>query len=347
MEYLTFDDVGLIPCFTDIGSRSHVSIETKVHNTIYSYPFVPANMDTVVSREMCEVLKNNNCMIIYHRFATLEERIAITRDYPTAYMSCGVTEQEKDVIYTLVKQGCKNFCIDVAHGHSKLVSETIIFIRSRCKEASIIAGNVCTADGYKYLAYSGANIIKVGVGPGSVCTTRMKTGFGVPQFSAIQECVKAKNELSIPTWLIADGGIKHPRDACIGLALGADMVMMGKLFAQTRESAGEKVVKVGNEYIPIQSTRDLHASVYTHYRGQASRHFMDDFYGSKKKNIVAEGEDFYTECKGSTHDVLQEYGGSLRSALTYGGAKTLEVFRKNARFFRSTSSYMLESGVRK
>lgn len=348
MEYLTFDDVGLVPAFSDITSRSNVTINTNLDNNTYDYPFVPSNMDTVISHEMCLKLSENNCMIIYHRFCTLEERLEVMDKFPNSYMSCGVTDEEKTVVIRLIDNGCKNFCIDVAHGHTKLVSDMIMFIRSRCKHASIIAGNVCTAEGYRYLARSGANIIKVGVGPGSACTTRMKTGFGVPQFTAIQDCLKAKNELTFQTWMIADGGIKHPRDACLALAAGADMVMMGKIFAKTQESAGEKYVKVGdNKYTRYTPSEHKNEKVYTHYRGQASRHFMDSYYGDKKKHITPEGEDFYIECKETTKHVLDEYGGSLRTSLTYAGAKNLEEFKKNAKFFRASTNYMLESNTRK
>lgn len=347
MDYLTFDDIGLIPSFSDITSRSNVNISTTIHDKKYAFPFVPSNMDTVISPEMCLQLSAHHCMMIYHRFCNLAERLDVVDRFPDVYMSCGVTDEEKTNVITLIEYGCKNFCIDVAHGHTQLVSDMIMFIRSRCKDASIIAGNVCTAEGYRYLAQSGANIIKVGVGPGSACTTRMKTGFGVPQFTAVQECAKAKKELNIETWMIADGGIKHPRDACIALAAGADMVMMGKIFAKTRESAGEKMIKRGDKYIKVDPTEYKEEKIYTHYRGQASRQFMDSYYGDKKKHITPEGEDFYIECVETTKHVLDEYGGSLRTAFTYAGAKDLCQFQKNAKFFRASTNYMIESNTRK
>jgi IMP dehydrogenase len=178
----------------------------------------------------------------------------------------------------------------------------------------------------------------------------MKTGFGVHQFTAIQECNKAKMDLKregIITWLIGDGGIQHPRDACIGLAAGADMIMMGSLFAKTVESAGRKFVKIDGEYKEIEITEktDLTMDIYSHYRGQASLNFMKSYYGSSKSR-TAEGVDFYVKTIGRTSDIIEEYGGSLRSSMTYAGAENMADFRDKVVFFRSTVSYMGESNHR-
>jgi IMP dehydrogenase/GMP reductase len=165
-KYLTFDDVGMIPKFNKIISRTQTNIATRIHNTTYNYPFVPANMDTVISKSMVDKISKLNGMVIYHRFCSIEEKIQMCKDYPNIYMSVGISQDERNTIDLLLKSNIKNYCIDVAHGHSEQVGDIIKYIRSNCKDASIIAGNVCTSDGYKYLVNCGADVIKAGVGGG-------------------------------------------------------------------------------------------------------------------------------------------------------------------------------------
>jgi len=349
-KFLTFDDVGMIPKFNTIASRTHTCIKTNLHHNTYDYPFVPANMDTVISKSMVKKLNELNGMVIYHRFCSINEKLELLSQYPKMYMSVGISEEEKQTIKILLDSNVKNYCIDVAHGHSSQVGDIVKYIRENCSDASIIAGNVCTYEGYVYLVRCGADVIKVGVGGGSACTTRMKTGFGVPQFSAVLECVKAKKDLdqeNIKSWLIADGGIKHPRDCALAIGAGADMVMMGNIFAKTFESAGKKYIKKNNNYEQIEECETIgqYEKIYSHYRGQASHNFMKSYYGDKKIR-VAEGVDFYTECIGPVEAVIDEYSGSLKSSLTYSGAKDIKEFKNNVEFFESSSNYMVESNHR-
>jgi IMP dehydrogenase len=250
-------------------------------------------------------------------------------------MSLGVQESASN-LEVLYEAGCRRFCIDIAHGHSLVVLDTIKKIKDFDKENQVIAGNVCTYDGVMDLAEAGANIIKVGVGPGAACITRMMTGFGVPLFSAIYECYNAKQDLlkgkSINIELIADGGIKHPRDAVIALAAGADAVMMGSIFARTFESAAPK--------------KEVNGKTFGRYRGQASSEFMNEYFGDTKKR-QAEGVAFDVEITKSAVDVFEEYEGGLRSGLTYCGTDNLDDFRKNAEIFESTGNFMIESSYRK
>ena len=249
-------------------------------------------------------------------------------------MSLGVQESSAN-LEALYEAGCRRFCIDIAHGHSQVVLDAIKKIKDFDKMNQVIAGNVCTYNGVMDLAEAGANIIKVGVGPGAACITRMMTGFGVPQFSAIKECSSAKHDLlygkSIKIELIADGGIKHPRDAVLALAAGADAVMMGSIFARTFESAAPK--------------REVEGKTIGRYRGQASSEFMNEYFGDTKKR-QAEGVAFDVEITKSAVDIFEEYEGGLRSALTYCGTDNLDNFRKNAEIFESTPSFMVESNYR-
>ena len=334
-RFLTFDDVGLVPKFNKILSRLHTDLKTQLGRDSFKSPFIPANMDSVIGPKLAQICKERGAPIIFHRFAPIEEQVKWTKEFPEAYMSLGVQESSAN-LEALYEAGCRRFCIDIAHGHSQVVLDAIKKIKDFDKMNQVIAGNVCTYNGVMDLAEAGANIIKVGVGPGAACITRMMTGFGVPQFSAIKECSSAKHDLlygkSIKIELIADGGIKHPRDAVLALAAGADAVMMGSIFARTFESAAPK--------------REVEGKTIGRYRGQASSEFMNEYFGDTKKR-QAEGVAFDVEITKSTVDVFEEYEGGLRSGLTYCGTDDLDNFRKNAEIFESTGNFMIESSYRK
>lgn len=335
-SFLTFDDVGLIPKFNRFTSRLNTNVTTKLCSDEYMSPFIPSNMDSVISSRLAETCRKRNAPIIFHRFTSIDQKLSWIKEFPEAYMSIGVHESFDD-IHAFYEAGCRRFCIDIAHGHSQAVIDMIVKVKELNSKNQIIAGNVCTYQGVISLAEAGADIIKVGVGPGSACITRMMTGFGVPQFSAIQECYRAKmnlqlnKKLSKSIYLIADGGIKHPRDAVLALAVGADAVMMGSIFARTFESASLK--------------KEIDGKIYGRYRGQASSEFMNEYFGDTKKR-QAEGVAFDIEVTKSANDVFDEYEGGLRSALTYCGTNNLTDFRINAELFESTSNYIIESNYR-
>lgn len=333
-RFLTFDDVGLVPKFNTIASRLNTNLQTKLGKDVYKTPFIPANMDSVIGSRLANICSDRGAPIIFHRFAPIEDQLKWVVAYPEAYMSLGVQESLEN-LKTLYDAGCRRFCIDIAHGHSQVVVDTIKKIKELDKDNQVIAGNVCTSEGVCDLALAGADIIKVGVGPGAACITRMMTGFGVPQFSAITNCYEGKlaaREYGCNVSLIADGGIKHPRDAVLALAAGADAVMMGSIFARTFESAAPK--------------HEVDGKTFGRYRGQASSEFMNEYFGDSKKR-QAEGVAFDVEISKSAVDVFEEYEGGLRSALTYCGVDNLPNFRKRAEFFESTSNFMVESNYRK
>jgi len=327
-RFLTFDDVGLIPKFNNIASRLDTNLTITLHKDKFKSPFIPANMDSVIGTDLAKICRTRGAPIIFHRFAPIQQQIEWIKEFPDAYLSIGVKTNNIDTLYYA---GCRRFCIDIAHGHSQSVLDAIKKIKDLA-DTQVIAGNVCTYAGVIDLANAGADIIKVGVGPGAVCITRMMTGMGIPQFSAIKECYKAKYDLwdqDKDVYLIADGGIKNPRDAVLALAAGADAVMMGSIFARTFESAAPKQ-KNG-------------VKTYGRYRGQASSEFMDEFNIKRQ----AEGVAFDVEITKSANDVFDEYEGGLRSALTYCGTDNIEDFKRNAEFFESTDHFMMESNYRK
>jgi IMP dehydrogenase len=336
-RFLTFDDVGLIPKFNSIRSRLHVNLQTKVTTKINSnIPFIPANMDTVMGSELAAVLKSYGGIGIFHRFSPIEKRLEWLTDFPDFFHSCGIADWDDTLI--LIKAGCKRYCIDIAHGHSIMVGEMIQKIKSNCPEAQIIAGNVCTVEGFDYLCTMGADAIKVGVGGGAACSTRMVTGVGIPQFSAVYEISRYRDLLNnkkgkyIP--IIADGGIRDSRDICLALAAGADTVMMGSIFCKTFESACPKF-------------KDEDGNTFGKYRGQASANFQNDYFGKVKEGTVPEGIDFTVKITKSSKEVIDEFSGALRSSMTYLGASNMEEYHLNADFFESTPNYLPESKPRK
>jgi len=311
-RFLTFDDVGLIPKFNKITSRLQTNLKTTLFDDTFKSPFIPGNIDSVICPELAVICRNRGAPIIFHRFAPIKQQIEWIQEFPDAYLSIGVKTNNIDTLYYA---GCRRFCIDIAHGHSQIVMDAIKKIK-HLKNTQVIAGNVYTYQAVIDLVNAGADIVKVGIG--AAYTTRMMTGMEIPQFSAINECYRAKYNLwdqYIDVYLIADGGIRSPRDAVLALAAGADAVMMGSVFAKTFESAAPKQ-KNG-------------LKTYGRYRDQY------------------EGVSFDVEITKSANDVFDEYEGELRSTLTYCGTDTIEDFKKNVDFFESTENYMAESNYRK
>ena len=353
----TFDDIALVPQYNNIQSRLHVALDTKLTKKInVSNPLIPANMDTVISFELAEKVIEQGGIPIFHRFCSIEEQVKFCNKFKdNCFVSCGINEDEFNKLQDLFDAGALGVCIDIAHGHSKVIVELIKKIKEKYPTKEVIAGNICSEQAYIDLVNAGVDAVKVGVGPGAACTTRIVTGFGVPQFSAIYNISQAKNKLSkehqVP--LIADGGIRNSRDVALALAAGANSVMIGNLFSKTLESASKKYYKNSNsDFISILNLDEIYqkyndsCTIYSHYRGQASKNFQNEYFGKLKKGTVAEGVDFYTECSGPVEDLYNEINGGLRSALTYGGAKNIEEFQKNAEFVEVTTNYMSESNPR-
>jgi len=322
-EALTFDDVALVPKYNNIRSRTIPSLETNLtSNTKTELPIIPANMESVMGTKLAKVIREYKGISIFHRFTTLEQKVDWIRKFPECFMSIGVNDPHLDNIL----DETKNICIDIAHGHDRRV---LILVEKLAKihRANIIVGNVCTSRATQDLINAGASAIKVGIGPGSVCTTRMRTGFGVPQFTAIQDCYRVSKDYGVP--LIADGGIRNSRDIVLALAAGADTVMTGRLFADTIESASFDK-EMGR----------------TSYRGQASKSFQEDYYGELKKGTVPEGESTLFQTSKSAKMVIDDLLGGVLSGLTYGGGKTIIEMRSKAEFVRVTPTYLQESNTR-
>lgn len=326
----TYDDVALVPQFNNIPSRTEPELKTWLtKNVQIEIPLLAANMDTVISEELAEILLQRGSIPIFHRFTSLEKQKAWVKKFAgKTFISCGIGKLEET--QELLDLGALGVCIDVAHGHSDRMFRCIEALKKSHPHVEVIAGNVCTAMAYHDLVNAGADAVKVGVGPGAACTTRMVTGFGIPQFTAVQECARIAEKLRVP--LIADGGIRTSRDVVLALAAGASTVMIGKLFALTEESAAPK--RGGKEGREAK------------FRGQASLDFQTDFYGGLKEKTVAEGVDFWAPCTQSAQELLDQILGGIRSGMTYGGARSIKELQRKAEFVHVTSTYMPESRPR-
>lgn len=329
-QALTYDDVALVPQFNNIPSRTEPLLESWLTKEMkLDIPILAANMDTVIGAELADILIEQGSIPIFHRFTNMDEQIAWVKRYQNkTFISCGI--QKLSETRKLLDLGAAGVCIDVAHGHSDRMFAHIEELKKGHPDKQVIAGNVCTAMAYHDLVNAGADAVKVGVGPGAACSTRIVTGFGVPQFTAVSDCAKIAEKLRVP--LIADGGIRNSRDVVLALAAGASTVMIGKLFAMTTESAAQK--------------RTGAKGVEAKFRGQASADFQTEFYGGLKAKTVAEGVDFWGEITGSALDLLNNILGGIRSGMTYGGARSIKELQRKAEFVQVTNAYVAESRPR-
>lgn len=246
----------------------------------------------------------------------------------------GVTGDSLVRIEKLVAAGVDVIVIDTAHGHSKGVLDQLRAIRAEYPDLDIIAGNVATAEGTRALIEAGASIVKVGIGPGSICTTRVVAGVGVPQITAVYDCATAAAEYGVP--VIADGGIKYSGDIVKAIAAGAHAVMIGSMFAGTTESPGETEIYQGRKYKVYRGM----GSVGAMKAGSKDRYFQSE---SENKKLVPEGIEGRVAYKGALSDTYHQLMGGLRSGMGYCGAGTIEALRKESRFIRITSAGLRES----
>ncbi len=328
----TFDDVALVPQYNNIPSRTEPNLETWLtKDRKIQIPLLASNMDTVIGEELAAILLNRGSIPIFHRFVNFQEQTKwIEKFQGRTFISCGIHSHKIDEVRRLLDLGAVGVCIDVAHGHSERMFRIIEELKKTHPSKDVIAGNVCTPMAYHDLVNAGADAVKVGVGPGAACTTRMVTGFGIPQFTAIYECAQIAEKLRIP--LIADGGIRNSRDVVLALAAGASTVMIGKLFAMTKESAAPKRILEGKS-----------GEFEAKYRGQASEDFQTDFYGALKEKTVAEGIDFWGKVTGTAEELIENLLGGLRSGMTYGGARSIKELQRKAEFVEVSPLYLRES----
>jgi IMP dehydrogenase len=328
---VTFDDVLLVPGYNGVRSRQAVSTEAQIGRHMLRIPILSANMDSITGADMAIEMARLGGLGILHRFLSIEANVAEFRRARAAGpvgVSIGVSGDSMERAAALIDAGADIICVDVAHGHSKMVNQTVRALRDRHGDnICIIAGNVATYAGADYLSAAGADVIKVGIGPGSACTTRIKTGFGVPQLSAILDCRKVDRPL------IADGGIRTPGDAVKALAAGASYVMLGGLLAGTDETPGKKTERVG----PGGETYFVKV-----FRGMASREAQEDFMGAMADWKTAEGVSMEVRARGPVAAVIADMVGGLRSGLTYCGATDIKGLQRKAQFMEISQASLTE-----
>jgi IMP dehydrogenase len=247
----------------------------------------------------------------------------------------GITADSLDRVSALIAAGVDVITLDSAHGHSKGVLDMVKLVKKTFKGLNVIAGNVATAEGAKALAAAGADAVKVGVGPGSICTTRIVTGAGAPQLTAIIEAAQALKKSGVP--VIADGGIRYTGDMVKAIAAGANCVMAGSIFAGTEESPGETIIYEGRKF---KSYRGM-GSVEAMKEGSSDRYFQDVEADIKK--LVPEGIVGRVPYKGELSEVMQQFVGGLRAGMGYCGAKDIKTLQEQSQFVRITSASMAES----
>ncbi len=290
------------------------------------------NMDSVTEAAMANFIGSKGGIGVLHRFVSIEDNVKMFKACEgRVFVSIGCSSEDLERAEALRDAGADLFCIDVAHAHARYVGKTLKKIRDMLgREACLMAGNVATYAGADYLASLSADIVKVGIGGGSVCTTRIKTGFGVPNLTAIKNCARVDRSV------VADGGIRTPGDIVKALAFGADFVMIGSVLAGTRPTPGEVIVRQdsqGNAYkVKI-------------YRGMASSEAQDDFHGGMTEWKTAEGVSLDVAYREDEEQIMADIIGGLRSGLTYGGASTIRELQRKLDFIRITPAGRIESQV--
>lgn len=329
---LDYDDVLLMPKHSTLSSRSEVQLERTFKTPYGSIAFCPvlaANMYNTGSLAMGIELAKYSLGIAYHKFILEQnERIDVRIQVrPASFFSIGMKDKDLSMleVYRDITYYRDNFniCIDVANGHQEYFVDFVKKVRTLYPQAFIMAGNVVTGSMTEQLILAGANIVKVGIGPGSYCTTRLVAGVGRPQFSAIVECADAAHGMN--GYICADGGIKQVGDIAKAFGANADMVMIGGLFMGYQENDGQRGIVPDGEYGGKHTIQSF---------GMSSREAQDQFNGGLADYRAAEGEAKWIELKGSVQERCQEIRGGLASACTYIGASSIKDMGKCAEFVR-------------
>jgi IMP dehydrogenase len=379
---LTFDDVLLIPGFSDF-SRDDINLSTKFTKKIkLKSPFVSAPMDTVTETRLATALAQAGGIGIIHRNLSITEQAEKVHKVKAKKLlvgaAVGVSEGYKDRLDALVKAKVDVVVLDSAHGWTNKFLDALTFVKKHYK-VEVVVGNIATYDAALEFCKRGADGLRVGMGPGAICTTRIVSGMGVPQITAIQETVRAARRYGVP--VVADGGIKYSGDMVKALAAGASSCMMGSLFASCAESPG-KTVALTKSLVParfksifgkqskaltklLRSGKEIEVTnnslerveetyYFKEYRGMGSVGAMqhgarikseDEYHGKSYKDrvLVAEGVEGLVPVKGTVKDFIDQYEGGIKSGMFYIGTKTISQLQKKAKFMKITQASLSES----
>jgi IMP dehydrogenase len=334
-QALSYDDVLLAPQYSDIESRSEVSLTSSLgRDNNFELPIIASPMDTVVGTEMAIALAQIGALGVIHRYNTILEQKRMV--WTVSEASCGkpiaaaipISGDFMDRAEALVETGVDILCIDVAHGHHIMMKDALGTLRRNLpRDVHIMAGNVATRKGYEDLANWGANSVRVGIGGGSICSTRIQTGHGIPTFQSVLDCSESEYAGDVP--IIADGGIKTSGDVVKALGAGADFVMIGSLFSGTTETPGK-----------ILQTAD--GTKMKEYRGMASREAQLAWRGRASS---LEGIATFVPFKGKVKYVIDDLANGIRSGLSYTGSRSIPEFQLSAQFIHQTSAGQVESST--
>ena len=333
---LCFDDVLIVPQFSDVMSRKKdVSIATSFCNgPTLGIPIISSPMDTVTESSMASAMSFLGGLGIIHRYNSPAEQAQLVADActsakidhsPNVGFAVGVGNDMLNRVERCLNAGANFVCVDIAHGHHALMRHALKVLRNTFgNDVHIMAGNVATLEGFNALSEWGADSIRVGIGGGSICSTRVQTGHGMPTFESVRQCSMSEHD----TTLIADGGIRNSGDINKCLAAGADAVMIGSLLAGADESPGE-TMRVDGNLVKV-------------YRGMASKDAQINWRGHYSS---IEGVSSHVKCAGSVYNIVSELETGIRSGLSYSGCSSLTEFQARAKFTMQTPLGQIESGT--
>jgi IMP dehydrogenase len=329
----SFDDVLLVPKYSNIKSRAEVSLESNLGKNIFSLPVISSPMDTVTESGMAMAMYRAGGLGIVHRYNTIEQQadevyLAYSEGAKSVGAAIGMTGDYLERATSVVDCGANILCIDVAHGHHAMMEECVSSLKGKFGKQGvhIMAGNVATLEAFDALASLGVDSVRVGIGGGSICSTRIVTGHGVPTLQSVMDCARSKNT---ETKIIADGGIKTTGDMVKAIAAGADFVMVGSMLAGTSETPGEIFTKSSGKKYKV-------------YRGMASHAAQTSWRG---KSSTPEGVSTTVPLKGKVDFVLDNISGGVRSGLSYSGCRNIKDFQSSAEFILQTGAGQNESNT--
>ena len=340
-DSLTFDDVTLVPQYSSVLPVDTITSCKLSNNLDLNVPLLSSAMDTITESKMAIAVSKSGGIGVIHRNLSIKKQVSevqkVKKSSCLVGAAIGVNDGDLERAEELSKVNTDLIVIDTAHGHTKKVLNTIKKIKKKLKYSTLCVGNIATGKAAKFLADNGVDIVKVGIGPGSICTTRLVAGIGVPQLSAVMDVKKALKRYK--TKIISDGGIKFSGDLAKAIAAGADAIMIGSLFSGTMESPG-KIIRYKGK-------------LYKNFRGMGSVGAMnagsaDRYYQKKNKDItkyVPEGVEGMVKFKGSVKEIIYNLVGGLKSSMGYMGAKTIEDLQKKGQFLKISKAGFYESMV--
>ncbi|BAE81199.1 inosine-5'-monophosphate dehydrogenase [Chlamydia felis Fe/C-56] len=340
-EALTFDDVLLVPQYSEVLPGEACLSASVSESLDLAIPILSAAMDSVTELSMAIAMAEAGGLGVIHKNMDLDEQVSMVKHIKSQASSLavgcsvGIGQQGLQRADVLVEAGVDAVVVDTAHGHSRLVLDTAKTLKKHYPSVTLIVGNIVSREAALCLGEIGVDAVKVGIGPGSICTTRIISGVGLPQLTAVMDVSEALRDSSVR--VIADGGMRYSGDIVKALAAGAHCVMLGSMLAGTNEAPGEIVHVNEQAYKMYRGMGSLGAMK----RGSAERYFQEH----NAKKFVPEGVEGLVPYKGSLHDVLYQILGGIRSGMGYVGARNLEELRKNAVFARITHSGRTESHI--